>query len=92
MWTINTKPFAQLQKKLLVRKPLLLGGREFTKSYSKYYTTYVPNDKERSYIPYLLINEHLFMTLARDFGFSVQYNAIIKHSSDYHYIIKRFDR
>ena len=64
----------------------------FMKPYSKYYTTYAPNDKNRSYIPYLLINEHLFMSLARDFGFSVPYNAIIKHGSDYHYIIKRFDR
>lgn len=64
----------------------------FMKPYSKYYTTYAPNDKNRSYIPYLLINEHLFMSLARDFGFSVPYNAIIKHSSDYHYIIKRYDR
>ena len=64
----------------------------FMKPYSKYYTTYAPNDKDRSYIPYLLINEHLFMSLARDFGFSVPYNAIIKHGSDYHYIIKRFDR
>ena len=68
------------------------GSNYFMKPYSKYYTTYVPNDKDRSYIPYLLINEHLFMTLARDFGFSVPYNAIIKHGSDYHYIIKRFDR
>ena len=39
-----------------------------------------------------IINEHLFMSLALDFGFSIPYNAIIKHGSDYHYIIKRFDR
>lgn len=64
----------------------------FMKPYSKYYSTYAPNEKNRSYIPYLLINEHLFMSLARDFGFSVPYNAIMKHGSDYHYIIKRFDR
>ncbi|MFA7083999.1 MAG: HipA domain-containing protein [Arcobacteraceae bacterium] len=64
----------------------------FIKPYSKYYTTYAPLDKERSYIPYLLINEHIFMTLARDFGFDIPYNAILKHGNDYHYIIKRFDR
>lgn len=64
----------------------------FMKPYSKYYTTYAPHDKDRSYIPFLLINEHMFMSLARDFGFSVPYNAIIKHGSDYHYIIKRYDR
>lgn len=64
----------------------------FMKPYSKYYSTYAGNDKDRSYIPFLLINEHIFMTLARDLGFSVPYNAIIKDGNDYHYIIKRFDR
>ncbi|RBQ31169.1 hypothetical protein CRU92_08335 [Arcobacter sp. FW59] len=64
----------------------------FMKSYRKYQTTYNFKDKDKSYIPYLLINEHLFMTLARDFGFKVPYNAIIKHDTDYHYIIKRYDR
>uniref|UniRef100_UPI00155DA631 hypothetical protein n=1 Tax=Aliarcobacter cryaerophilus TaxID=28198 RepID=UPI00155DA631 len=32
------------------------------------------------------------MTLARDFGFKVPYNGIIKNEMDYHYIIKRYDR
>lgn len=64
----------------------------FMKPYSIYNSTYDFRDKDRSYIPYLLINEHLFMTLARDFGFDVPYNGIIKHNNDYHYIIKRFDR
>ncbi|QKJ22433.1 type II toxin-antitoxin system HipA family toxin [Poseidonibacter lekithochrous] len=64
----------------------------FMKPYSKYYSTFMPRDKARSYIPYLLINEHLFMTIARDFGFDVPYSAIIKHGVDYHYIIKRYDR
>ena len=64
----------------------------FMKPYSKYQSTYNFKDKDKSYIPYLLINEHLFMTLARDFGFKVPYNAIIKHDTDYHYIIKRYDR
>lgn len=45
-----------------------------------------------AYIPHLLVNEHIFMTLARDFGFSIPYNAIIKHKQDYLYVIKRFDR
>lgn len=64
----------------------------FMKPYNTYYTKHIPKDKNRSYIPYLLINEHIFMTLARDFGFDVPYNGIIKHKTDYHYIIKRFDR
>ncbi len=64
----------------------------FMKPYNKYYTTFAPHEKDRLYIPYLLINEHLFMTLARDCGFKVPYNAIIKDGEDYHYIIKRYDR
>lgn len=64
----------------------------FMKPYNLYHTNFTPNDKNRSYIPYLLINEHIFMTLARDFGFDIPYNGIIKHKTDYHYIIKRYDR
>lgn len=64
----------------------------FMKPYNRHYSHYDYKDKDRSYIPYLLINEHLFMTLARDFGFKVPYNGIIKHEIDYHYFIKRFDR
>ncbi|MCT7575353.1 type II toxin-antitoxin system HipA family toxin [Aliarcobacter butzleri] len=66
----------------------------FMKPFSKYQSIYnfKDKDKDKSYIPYLLINEHLFMTLARDFGFKVPYNGIIKNEMDYHYIIKRYDR
>lgn len=62
------------------------------KPYNKSYSTYQPLNKDASYIPYLLINEHIFMTLARDFGFKVPYNGIIKHNDDFHYVIKRYDR
>ncbi len=64
----------------------------FIKPYSKYYSTFSSKEKDRLYIPYLLINEHIFMSMARDIGFEVPYNAIIKQEYDYHYIIKRFDR
>ena len=64
----------------------------FMKPFSKYQSIYNFKDKDKRYIPYLLINEHLFMTLARDFGFKVPYNGIIKNEIDYHYIIKRYDR
>ena len=64
----------------------------FMKPYNLHYSKYDFRDKDRSYIPYLLINEHLFMTLARDFDFKIPYNGIIKHGIDYHYFIKRFDR
>lgn len=62
------------------------------KPYNKSHSTYKPLDKDSSYIPYLLINEHIFMSIARDFGFKVPYNGIIKHDDYYHYIIKRYDR
>ncbi|MEA1915186.1 MAG: type II toxin-antitoxin system HipA family toxin [Campylobacterota bacterium] len=64
----------------------------FMKPYSEYYTLHDPLDRSRSYIPFLLINEHIFMTIARDLGFDIPYNAIIKGKDDYHYIIKRYDR
>ena len=60
----------------------------FMKPYNEHHL----NFNQNSYIPCLLINEHLFMTIARDLGFSVPYNAIIKGKNDYHYIVKRFDR
>jgi len=62
------------------------------KPYNKGYSTYKPKDKDSAYIPYLLINEHLFMSFAKDLGFKIPYNAIIKDGYDYHYIIKRYDR
>lgn len=64
----------------------------FMKPYSMFNTTFTPHKKDALYIPYLLINEHLFMTIARDVGFSIPYNAIIKDKDDYHYLIKRYDR
>ena len=49
---------------------------------------------KKRYYPYLLINEHIFMSLAKQFGFDVPYNGLIKHNTynEYHLVIKRFDR
>lgn len=63
----------------------------FMKPYTKEYTEFTRN-KDRVYAPYLSINEHLFMTIARDLGFDAPWSAIIKDGKDYHYIIKRYDR
>lgn len=63
----------------------------FIKPYNIQRCTFKKRGNNDNYIPYLLINEHLFMTMARDFGFEVPYNAIIKDGVDYHYIIKRYD-
>ena len=65
-------------------------GGYIMKPYSKDNLIY--SDDASAYIPHLLVNEHIFMTLARDFGFNVPYNGIIKHKEDYLYVIKRFDR
>lgn len=63
----------------------------FLKPYSKERCIYKKRSDNKNYIPYLLINEHIFMTMARDYGFKVPYNAIIKDDIDYHYVIKRYD-
>ena len=49
---------------------------------------------KKRYYPYLLVNEHIFMSLAKKFGFDIPYNGLIKDNiyNEYHLIIKRFDR
>ena len=47
------------------------------------------------YFPHISINEHLFMSFAKnELDFRVPYSAIIKrkHDEEFHYIVKRFDR
>ena len=63
----------------------------FIKPYNKQRSTYIKRGDNSNYLPFLLVNEHIFMTIARDYGFKIPYNAIIKEGIDYHYIIKRFD-
>ncbi len=59
---------------------------------------YHPKKADRNdafYFPHLAINEHLFMTFAKnELGFDVPWTGIVKRQIDneYHYIIKRFDR
>ena len=65
----------------------------FMKPYNPEYITYnFKALKTTAYIPFLAINEHLFMTMARDIGFDVPWSAIVQDGKDFHYIIKRFDR
>ena len=51
------------------------------------------NGKKR-YYPYVAINEHLFMTFAKnELAFDVPYTGIVKAKDvDYHYVTKRYDR
>jgi len=65
----------------------------FMKPYNRSYAIYnFRAAKTELYAPYLALNEHLFMTMARDLGFDVPWSALIKHGIDFHYVIKRFDR
>lgn len=48
---------------------------------------------KNSYYPQALVNEHLFMSFAKnELLFDVPYNGLIYHNNQFHYIIKRFDR
>jgi len=59
-------------------------------------TDYFNRDGNNSkrYYPYIAVNEHLFMSFAKnELGFDVPYSGIIKaKDTDYHYITKRYDR
>jgi len=60
------------------------------KPYSK-----IKADKNlETYFPHISLNEHLFMSFAKnELGFRVPYSAILKtDESEYHYLVKRFDR
>lgn len=51
-------------------------------------------NSQKRYYPYIAINEHLFMTFAKnELGFDVPYTGIVKAKDiDYHYVTKRYDR
>jgi len=80
------------QKEKVIRKTDSGDGDYFMKPYNKAYTRYQAAKDEGLYAPYLLLNEHLFMSYAKSFGFSVPYNAIIQDGTEFHYLIKRYDR
>lgn len=53
------------------------------------------NKDNENYFPHISLNEHLFMSFAKNtLGFRVPYSAIVKNEEDeeFHYIVKRFDR
>ncbi|MEA1919047.1 MAG: HipA domain-containing protein [Campylobacterota bacterium] len=52
------------------------------------------DDGTNRYYPYIAINEHLFMTFAKnELGFNVPYTGIVKAKDvDFHYVTKRYDR
>jgi serine/threonine-protein kinase HipA len=61
----------------------------------KPYNKYKADPRSQFYLPHLAINEHLFMTFAKnELEFDVPYSGIIKKNNDkeYHYLVKRYDR
>lgn len=65
------------------------------KPYNDDIANYFVQFKERTknYYPYISINEHLFMSFAKnELDFDVPYSAIIKGKKEFHYITKRYDR
>jgi len=61
--------------------------KQFNKNIGEYF-----GDKS-SYYPQVLVNEHLFMSFAKnELGFDVPYNGLVYHNGNFHYLIKRFDR
>lgn len=67
-----------------------------TKDYIfKPYSKLKADPSNSHYFPNISINEHLFMSFAKnELGFRVPFSAIIKreHDEEFHYIVKRFDR
>jgi len=59
--------------------------------HSDYFTR--DNNNQKHYYPFIALNEHLFMSFAKnELGFDVPYTGIIKADRDFHYLIKRYDR
>lgn len=68
---------------------------EIASYFMKPYSKYKADPKNTHYFPHLAVNEHLFMSFAREqLGFDVPYSAICKkdEESEFHYIVKYFNR
>ena len=59
-------------------------------------TDYFTRDenKQKRYYPYLALNEHLFMTFAKnELNLNTPYSGVVfSKDGDFHYIVKRYDR
>lgn len=71
-------------------------GREASyllKPYNIERAVYNFRDKNQTYLPYLGLNEHLFMSFAKNaYGFDVPWSGVIAGKEDFHYVVKRYDR
>jgi serine/threonine-protein kinase HipA len=69
------------------------GADYLLKPYNPANALYDYRNKEQNYLPYLGLNEHLFMSLAKNaYGFDVPWSGIVAGERDFHYVVKRYDR
>ena len=63
------------------------------KPYNNQSAIYNFRDKNQTYLPYMGLNEHLFMSFAKNaYGFDVPWSAVVAGERDFHYVVKRYDR
>jgi len=63
------------------------------KPYSVQSAVYDFRDKNQTYLPFLGLNEHLFMSFAKNaYGFDVPWSGVVIGERDFHYVVKRYDR
>jgi len=63
------------------------------KPYNAESAIYNFKDKQQRYLPFMGLNEHLFMSFAKNaYGFDVPWSGIIVGERDFHYVVKRYDR
>jgi serine/threonine-protein kinase HipA len=63
------------------------------KPYNAESAIYNFKDKNQTHLPFMGLNEHLFMSFAKNaYGFDVPWSGIIAGEKDFHYVVKRYDR
>jgi len=63
------------------------------KPYNSDSAIYNFKDKNQVHLPFMGLNEHLFMSFAKNaYAFDVPWTAIIIGKEDFHYVVKRYDR
>ena len=63
------------------------------KPYNSQSAIYDFRDKNQTYLPYMGLNEHLFMSFAKNaYGFDVPWSGVVAGEKDFHYVVKRYDR
>jgi len=62
------------------------------KPYNVASAVYDFRDKNQTHLPYMGLNEHLFMNFAKNaYGFDVPWSAVVVGEKDFHYVVKRYD-